>query len=95
MTTPQLNVRDVARLARLDLTDAEAAQFQAQLGEVLGYIATLDQLDVSGIEPTAHAQAAISRVRPDEPRTGLTQDEALAAGPAVANGQFLTVRVVE
>lgn len=95
MTTPHLNVRDVARLARLELTEAEAEQFQAQLGQVLEYMATLNQLDVSHIEPTAHAQPAVNRVRPDEPRPGLRTEEALASASAAANGQFLTVRVVE
>lgn len=95
MTAPHLNVRDVARLARLELTEAEAASFQTQLSDVLGYMAALDRLDVTGVEPTAHAQPGANRTRPDAPRPGLSPAAALAAAPAAANGQFLTVRVVE
>ena len=95
MQAPELDVRYVARLARLDLTEAEAAQFQAQLTDVLGYIAALDRLDVTGIEPTAHAEEIHNVTRPDAARPGLATAEAMANAPARSDGQFLTVRVVE
>jgi aspartyl-tRNA(Asn)/glutamyl-tRNA(Gln) amidotransferase subunit C len=90
-----LDVRYVARLARLDLTDEEASHFQTQLTDVLGYIAALDRLDVTGLEPTIHAEETETFGRADAARPGLTADEALANAPASANGLFLTPRVVE
>jgi aspartyl-tRNA(Asn)/glutamyl-tRNA(Gln) amidotransferase subunit C len=90
-----LDVRYVARLARLELTDEEASHFQAQLTDVLGYIAALDRLDVTGLEPTIHAEETETFGRPDVSRPGFTAAEALANAPASANGLFLTPRVVE
>jgi aspartyl-tRNA(Asn)/glutamyl-tRNA(Gln) amidotransferase subunit C len=91
----ELDVRYVARLARLDLTDDEASHFQTQLTDVLGYIAALDRLDVTGLEPTVHAEEAETVSRPDVARLGFSAAEALANAPAANAGLFLTPRVVE
>ncbi|MGA4645145.1 Asp-tRNA(Asn)/Glu-tRNA(Gln) amidotransferase subunit GatC [Limisphaera sp. 4302-co] len=90
-----MDVRYVARLARLELTEEEATLFQAQLGQILAYVDQLKQLDVTGIEPTAHAVPRVNVMRPDEPRPGLSQQEALANAPAQANGLFLVPKIVE
>ena len=95
MEAPKFDVRDVAQLARLALTDDEVAQFQGQLAQVVEYVAQLDSLDVDGIEPTAHAQDVHNVTRADEVRPGLSPSEALAGAPATNGGMFLTVRVVE
>jgi aspartyl-tRNA(Asn)/glutamyl-tRNA(Gln) amidotransferase subunit C len=95
MEAPTLDVRYVARLARLELTDEEAALFGSQLGNVLGYAAKLEALDLAGIEPTAHAEAVHNVTRPDEPRPGFRPAEALANAPAAAGDEFIVVRVVE
>ena len=91
----ELDVRYVARLARLDLTDDEAAHFQSQLTEVLGYIAALDRLDVTGLEPTVHTEETPALCRPDQPAASFTADQALANAPSAAHRLFLTPRVVE
>ncbi|MFN0130564.1 MAG: Asp-tRNA(Asn)/Glu-tRNA(Gln) amidotransferase subunit GatC [Verrucomicrobiales bacterium] len=91
----ELDVRYVARLARLDLTDDEAAHFQAQLTGVLGYMAALDRLDVTDLEPTVHAEELHNVTRPDAARPGLSVDQALSNAPAARDGVFLTPRVVE
>jgi len=90
-----LDVRYVARLARLDLTDAEVSHFQVQLTDVLGYIAALDRLDVTGLEPTVHAEVVATVSRADVARPGFSAAEALANAPATNAGLFLTPRVVE
>ncbi len=95
MKSPELDVRYVARLARLELSDAEATAFQAQLDHVLGYIAALDRVDVTGVEATLHGEPAHNVTRPDAPRSGLTTEQALANAPATSGAQFLTVRVVD
>jgi aspartyl-tRNA(Asn)/glutamyl-tRNA(Gln) amidotransferase subunit C len=89
------DVQYVARLARIALTPAEEEKFAAQLTHVLGYIEKLNQLDVSGIEPTAHAVPLVNVVRPDEVRPSLTNQEALRNAPAKANGLFLVPKIVE
>jgi aspartyl-tRNA(Asn)/glutamyl-tRNA(Gln) amidotransferase subunit C len=95
MQAPTLDVRYVAQLARLDLTDEEVALFGSQLVNVLEYAAKLDALDLDGIEPTAHAEAVHNVMRPDESKPGLTPAQALANAPAAAGNEFVVVRVVE
>jgi aspartyl-tRNA(Asn)/glutamyl-tRNA(Gln) amidotransferase subunit C len=89
------DVQYVARLARIALTPAEEEKFGAQLAHVLGYIEKLNQLDVSGIEPTAHAVPLVNVVRADEIRPSLTNEEALRNAPSKANGLFLVPKIVE
>jgi aspartyl-tRNA(Asn)/glutamyl-tRNA(Gln) amidotransferase subunit C len=95
MAGTDLNVKYVAHLARLSLTPEEEQKFAAQLGQVLGYIEKLRQLDVSRVEPTAHATPLSNIVRPDEVRPSLPNEEALRNAPAKANGLFLVPKIVE
>jgi aspartyl-tRNA(Asn)/glutamyl-tRNA(Gln) amidotransferase subunit C len=89
------DVQYVARLARIALTPEEEAKFAAQLSHVLGYIEKLNQLDVSGIEPTAHAVPMVNVTRTDEVQPSLTNEEALRNAPSKANGLFLVPKIVE
>jgi aspartyl-tRNA(Asn)/glutamyl-tRNA(Gln) amidotransferase subunit C len=89
------DVQYVARLARLALTPAEEEKFGAQLSQVLGYIEKLNQLDVAGIEPTAHAVPLVNVTRPDEVQPCLSNEEALSNAPAKGNGLFLVPKIVE
>jgi aspartyl-tRNA(Asn)/glutamyl-tRNA(Gln) amidotransferase subunit C len=89
------NVKYVAHLARLALTPEEEAKFQAQLGNILGYIAKLNELDVSNVEPTAHAVPLVNVVRADEARPSLPHDDAMRNAPAQLNGLFLVPKIVE
>jgi aspartyl-tRNA(Asn)/glutamyl-tRNA(Gln) amidotransferase subunit C len=89
------DVKYVAHLARIALTPAEEEQFGAQLSNILGYIEKLNQLDVSQIEPTAHAVPLVNVFRPDEIRPSLSNEEALRNAPAKANGLFIVPKIVE
>jgi aspartyl-tRNA(Asn)/glutamyl-tRNA(Gln) amidotransferase subunit C len=89
------DVKYVAHLARIALTPEEEAKFGTQLAGILGYIDKLNQLDVEGIEPTAHAVPMVNVFRPDEIRPSLTNEEALRNAPAKANGLFMTPKIVE
>lgn len=91
----QIDVRYVARLARLNLTEDETRVFQAQLGQVLSYMRQINQLDLSGIEPTSHARAMVNVFRRDAVRPGLERDEVLRNAPACANDQFMVPKIVE
>lgn len=95
MSSPELDVRYVANLARIDLSEAEIAQFQTQLGRVLEYVEQLSQVDVSHVEPTAHANDITNVFRTDEARPGLEKKAALANAPRQANGLVMVTKVVE
>ncbi|PYI88806.1 MAG: Asp-tRNA(Asn)/Glu-tRNA(Gln) amidotransferase subunit GatB [Verrucomicrobia bacterium] len=85
----------IAHLARLALTAEEEKKLGAQLGHILDYIEKLKELDVSQVEPTAHAVPLVNVIRPDETRPGLSQEEALRNAPVAANGLFLVPKIVE
>lgn len=95
MSSPNLDVRDVARLARIELTDEEATTFQSQLGRVLEYVEQLKTLDVSNVEPTAHANPVFNVLREDVSRPGLTRETALANAPHSANNLVVVTKVIE
>jgi len=89
------NIQYVAHLARLSLSPAEEQQFGAQLGGILGYIEKLKQLDVTGIEPTAHPVPLVNVFRPDLVQPSLSNQDALRNAPAQSGGLFLVPRIVE
>ena len=89
------DVKYVAHLARISLTAEEEQKIGAQLGHVLGYIEKLKEVDVSNVEPTAHAFPLVNVTRPDEIRPSLTNEEALRNAPATANGLFMVPKIVE
>ena len=95
MSASDFDVKYVAHLARLNLSPAEEQKLGEQLGAILGYIAKLKEVDVSKVEPTAHAFPLVNIFRPDETRPGLTNEEALRNAPAKANGLFVVPKIVE
>jgi aspartyl-tRNA(Asn)/glutamyl-tRNA(Gln) amidotransferase subunit C len=95
MAVAEINTKYVAHLARLHLTPDEEKKLGAQLGHILGYIEKLNELDVSNVEPTAHAVPMVNVTRPDEFRPSLPHDEAMRNAPAQANGLFIVPKIVE
>jgi aspartyl-tRNA(Asn)/glutamyl-tRNA(Gln) amidotransferase subunit C len=85
----------VAALARLELTAEEKARFAAQLGDVLTYIEQLNEVDVSGVEPTAHAFPVVNVWAADVPEAGLPVEAALRNAPEQRDHMFVVPRVVE
>jgi len=90
-----LDVAYVARLARINLTDAEAKVFQKQLSDVLEYVEKLHQADVSHVEAAAEALPIYNVFREDGLRDWFTAEEALSNAPRQANGLFIVPKVVE
>ena len=90
-----LDVTYVARLARINLTEAEAKVFQKQLSDVLKYVEKLHQADVSHVEAAAHALPIYDVFREDVPCDWFTAKEALSNSPRQANGLFIVPKVVE
>ncbi|HEY2953425.1 MAG TPA: Asp-tRNA(Asn)/Glu-tRNA(Gln) amidotransferase subunit GatC [Verrucomicrobiae bacterium] len=95
MPSTEIDIRYVAHLARLELTGEEERKFGAQLGQVLGYIEKLNLLDVSQVEPTAHAVPLVNVTRNDEAQPGLSHEQALRNAPAQSNGLFVVPKIVE
>ena len=95
MSAAQFDVKYIAHLARLALTPEEEKKLGTQLGNILGYIEQLNKLDVSSVEPTAHAVPMVNVTRPDEVRPSLSHEEALRNAPAQANGLFIVPKIVE
>ena len=77
----KIDVRYVAHLARLHLSDEETVRFQGQLEQVLGYVKELSKLNVDGVEPTAHAMPVNNVFRKDEARPCMDREKALANAP--------------
>ena len=95
MAAPEIDIKYVAHLARIALAPDEEKKLGAQLGHILGYIEKLKEVDVSGVEPTAHAFPLVNVTRTDEVRHSLGNAEALRNAPAQANGLFIVPKIVE
>lgn len=95
MNQVDIDVKYVAHLARLSLSPEEEQKIGAQLGNILGYIEKLKEMDVSGVEPTAHAFPLVNVTRPDEVRPSMSNEDALRNAPAHANGLFMVPKIVE
>jgi aspartyl-tRNA(Asn)/glutamyl-tRNA(Gln) amidotransferase subunit C len=89
------DIKYAAHLARIALTPEEEKKLSSQMGNILGYIEKLKQLDVSHVEPTAHAVPLINVTRKDEIGESLSQDAALRNAPVKANGLFIVPKIVE
>jgi aspartyl-tRNA(Asn)/glutamyl-tRNA(Gln) amidotransferase subunit C len=90
-----LNIDHVAKLARLALTPEEKAKFAQQLGDVLHHIEQLRKVDVSGVEPSAHAFAVHNVWQADVAHPGLSVDLALKNAPAQRENMIVVPKVVE
>ncbi len=95
MAGVEIDVKYVAHLARLSLTAEEEQKIGAQLGDVLAYIEKLKEVDVTGVEPTAHPFPLVNVVRPDETRPSLPHAEAMRNAPAEGKGLFMVPKIVE
>ena len=90
-----LKLDHVANLARISLTNEEKERFTAQLGDVLNYIALLNEVNVDGVEPTAHAFPVVNVWAPDIPEPGLSVEDALRNAPEKRDNMFVVPKVVE
>ncbi|WP_322496258.1 Asp-tRNA(Asn)/Glu-tRNA(Gln) amidotransferase subunit GatC [Chloroflexus sp.] len=95
MSLSEAEVRHVARLARIALSDEEIAVMRAQLSAILDYIAMLQEVDVSDVPPTAQVTGLTTVWRPDVVGEMLTQAQALANAPDQQDGMFRVRAVFE
>lgn len=89
------DVRKVARLARLQLNDAEVDTYTRQLGQVLQYVDMLSEVDTTQVEPLAHAIDVSNVFRADEPTPSLPRDAALANAPKTDGRYFLVPPILD
>lgn len=88
-------VRHVARLARLALTDAEVEALAPQLSQILAYAEQVGEVaDAQDVPPTTHPFALRDVSRPDEPRPSLPREDILAAAPHTEQDRFGVPRIV-
>lgn len=81
-------VLHVARLARLELSEADVERMAGELSGILEHVDRIAELELSGVEPTSHVIALENVMRADEPRPSLARDAALEAAPDPAQGAF-------
>lgn len=93
MSLSRAEVERVSLLARLQLSEAELNAMTAQLGQVLGYMELLSELDTEEVEPMAHAVELSNVFRPDEVRASYDRSTMLARAPH-ADGEFYLVPAV-
>lgn len=94
MSLEPQDVRWVARLARLELSEEELSAMTNHLRQILDYVDQLQELDTEGVEPLAHPLPVQNVLREDEPASSLAPDEALANAPARV-GDFFAVPAVQ
>ena len=87
-------VRRVAALARLELSEAEVGRMTGQLDAILSYGAKLDEIETTGVAVTTHSQAVVNAFREDEVRPSLPRERALANAPEQNGEAFVVPRVI-
>ncbi len=86
-------VRHVAELAKLRLSEEEIAEYAQQLSAILEFADSVREVDTSGVPPTPYVHPLVNVMRADEPEPGLSNQEALANAPDSADG-FFRVRAI-
>ena len=89
------DIRKIALLARLDLSEDEVTLYTSQLDGILGHFADLQALDTSNVIPTAHSMGTRNVLRADEARPGLTPEQVVAGAPQAENCMFVVPQIVD
>jgi aspartyl-tRNA(Asn)/glutamyl-tRNA(Gln) amidotransferase subunit C len=90
-----VNIDDVALLARLKLSNEEKELFSAQLGKVIGYIDTLNELDTTDVDPTSHVLPLKNVFRDDVVAPSLLREKTLQNAPESKDGFFRVPKIIE
>lgn len=96
MSVTKKDVYYVANLARLQLSDEEAEGLQKDMNKILGYIETLNELDISDVEPLDHVtEITATSFRKDEAKEPLSHEDALKNAPDADSDYFRVPKVIE
>jgi len=90
-----IDVAYVAHLARLHLDESEIATLQPQMEEIVGLVKKIDELDLSGVEPSAHATEIVNVLREDVPKAVIDHDSVMANAPLESDGLFVVPKILE
>ncbi|MCC2250468.1 MAG: Asp-tRNA(Asn)/Glu-tRNA(Gln) amidotransferase subunit GatC [Bacillota bacterium] len=88
-------VKHVAHLARLEVSEEEVEMFTEQLSSIITYAEQLNELDTSDVEPTTHVLDIKNVLRKDEPKKWITQEEAMKNAPDQQDGQYRVPSILE
>ncbi|HSH62893.1 Asp-tRNA(Asn)/Glu-tRNA(Gln) amidotransferase subunit GatC [Methyloceanibacter sp.] len=95
MSVDRATVRRIARLARIAITDHEAERLEAELSGILDWVAQLDELDTSNVEPMTRVAAMTIKQRDDVVTDGFCADDILKNAPKVDDHYFVVPKIVE
>ncbi|MDB2683018.1 Asp-tRNA(Asn)/Glu-tRNA(Gln) amidotransferase subunit GatC [Alphaproteobacteria bacterium] len=95
MSVTKEDVKKVARLARIRVSDAEVEAYTPQLDKIIGFVEQLSEVDTDNIEPLANVVDSELYLRPDAVTDGDCQDKVLSNAPETASGFFVVPKVVE
>lgn len=87
------DVKHVAKLARLELTEAETEQFSKQLGDILKYVEQMNEVDTTGVEPMAHPIPVVNVMREDIVKYEQTKEELMKNAPDEEDGFFKVPKI--
>ena len=90
----QNELAHVARLARLDMDEAELSRMAGQLAAILRYAAKLDEVDITGVAPTTHTLDAVNALRDDEVLPSLPREAALQNAPRRNDEAFVVPKII-
>ncbi len=90
-TDSKIDVAQVAELARLSLPDSMISRLQTEMEQIVNYVEMLNELDVTGIEPTAHAVARVNVMRDDVSAKPCSRESMLANAPATIEEELVKV----
>lgn len=88
-------VMHVASLARLDLNEDDVEMFAGQIGKILEYVDTLDNVNTDGVEPATHAVSLSNAFRNDDQKEHANREAALSNAPEQEDGAFIVPKIIE
>lgn len=94
MKSDTIDIRHVAALARIALTDEEIERFSKELGDLLEHVRALERLDTQSVAATAQVVESRNVFRSDSPRPCLDREEVLEAAPQRQGGFFRVPRII-
>ena len=95
MSVDRATVRRIARLARIAITDEEAKRLETELSGILNWVAQLDELDTSAVEPMTRVEAVTMKKRQDVVTDGFCADDIVKNAPMVDDHYFVVPKIVE
>jgi aspartyl-tRNA(Asn)/glutamyl-tRNA(Gln) amidotransferase subunit C len=95
MSVDRATVHRIARLARIAITEDEAARLETEISGILDWVAQLDEIDTKGVEPMTRVVAMAMKQRKDEVTDGGYADDILKNAPAVDDHYFVVPKIVE